>query len=132
MIWGFVDYENIGSLKDIELAIYQRLFVFCGPKNPNINMGNAAIKEFISIEIIKLNTNGANNLDFHIAYYLGNFSQKAPKNVQFHIITKDNGFNGLVSHIKRSGRLCQKITPKAAEKQSVKEKKPVKFSPVLN
>lgn len=125
LIWGFVDYENIGSLKDIEFEKYQRLFIFCGPKNPNIKLGNAVITEFIKIEIIKLQTNGANNLDFHIAYYLGKFSQMAQKDVQFHVITKDNGFNGLVNHIKKTGRVCKKIALK------VKEESPPP-SPVVN
>jgi hypothetical protein len=115
MIWGFVDYENIGSLKDVDFAKYQKLFIFCGPKNPNIKLGDAVINEFITIEIIKLKTNGANNLDFHIAYYLGKFTQTAPQNIEFHIITKDNGFNGLVSHIKKSGRVCLKVTQKTEE-----------------
>lgn len=116
MIWGFVDYENVGSLKDIEFSTYQKLFIFCGPKNPNIKLGNAAISEFINIQIIKLQTNGANNLDFHIAYYLGKFAQTAPRDTQFHVITKDNGFNGLVSHIKKTGRICKKITLKDEQK----------------
>ncbi len=124
MIWGFVDYENVGSLKDIEFSTYQKLFIFCGPKNPNIKLGNAVISDFINIQIIKLNTNGANNLDFHIAYYLGKFSQTAPKETQFHVITKDNGFNGLVSHIKKTGRICKKVTLKIAEKSQ-----PIKLSP---
>lgn len=109
MIWGFVDYENIGSLKDINFATYQKLFIFCGPKNPNIKLGEQVINEFINIQIIKLNTNGANNLDFHIAYYLGKFSITASKETEFHIISKDNGFNGLVNHIKKTGRACKKI-----------------------
>ena len=124
MIWGFVDYENIGSLKNIDFSTYQKLFIFCGPKNPNIKLGNAAISEFINIQIIKLKTNGANNLDFHIAYYLGKFSQTAPKETQFHVITRDNGFNGLVSHIKKTGRMCKKITQKTEEKPP-----PEKLSP---
>ncbi len=93
MIWGFVDYENIGSLKDVDFTRYQRLFIFCGPKNSNIKLGNAVISEFIRIELIKLKTSGFNNLDFHIAYYLGQFSNTAEKDIQFHIITGDNGFN---------------------------------------
>jgi hypothetical protein len=124
MIWGFVDYENVGSLKDIEFSTYQKLFIFCGPKNPNIKLGSAVISDFINIQIIKLNTSGANNLDFHIAYYLGKFSQTAPKETQFHVITKDNGFNGLVNHIKKTGRICKKITFKTAEKSQ-----PIKLSP---
>ena len=115
MIWGFVDYENVGSLADVEFGKYQKLFIFCGPQNPNIKLGNAVINEFIKIEIIKLKTNGANNLDFHIAYYLGKFTQIAPKDVQFHIISKDNGFNGLINHIKNTGRVCKKISQKAKE-----------------
>ena len=124
MIWGFVDYENIGSLKDIEFSKYNRLYIFCGPKNQNIKLGNAVISEFIKIELIKLKTNGANNLDFHIAYYLGKYSVSAPKDVQFHVITKDNGFNGLISHIKSTGRICKKVTQNADKKVQ-----PVKLSP---
>lgn len=124
MIWGFVDYENIGSLKDIDFSKYQKLFIFCGPKNPNIKLGNKVINEFINIQIIKLNTNGANNLDFHIAYYLGKFSHTASKETEFHVISKDNGFNGLVSHIKKTGRICKKITPKTDE-----QPQPVKLTP---
>ena len=33
------------------------------------------------------------------------------------VFTKDNGFNGLVAHVKKSGRVCQKIIPEAVEKQ---------------
>jgi hypothetical protein len=110
MIWAFVDYENTGSLKGISFDQYQRIFIFCGPKNSKINIGDAAFSEFLKIEIIKLKTTGANNLDFHIAYYLGKFSQIANQDVQFHIITRDNGFNGLVNHIKNTGRKCNKIT----------------------
>jgi len=124
MIWGFVDYENIGSLKDIEFSKYHRLFIFCGPKNPNIKLGNAAINEFIKIEIIKLKTNGANNLDFHIAFYLGQFSQTAPREVQFHVITRDNGFNGLINHIKKTGRICKKITQNVDEKSKLVQLSP--------
>lgn len=124
MIWGFVDYENIGSLKGINFGTYQKLFIFCGPKNPNIKLGEQVIDEFINIQIIKLKTNGANNLDFHIAYYLGKFSLTASNEVEFHVISKDNGFNGLVSHIKKTGRLCKKITLK-----NEKKAQPVKLSP---
>lgn len=111
MIWGFVDYENTGSLKGIEFSKYQKLYIFCGPKNPNIKLGDVVINEFLKIEIIKLKSAGANNLDFHIAYYLGKFSETAPKEIKFHIISKDNGFNGLVSHMKKTGRSCQKVIP---------------------
>lgn len=111
MIWGFVDYENVGSLKGIDFSQYEKLYVFCGPKNPSIKLGDVAIREFLKIELIKLSTAGFNNLDFHIAYYLGKFSESAPPETEFHVISKDNGFNGLISHIRTTGRACRKVNP---------------------
>ncbi|MES9856041.1 MAG: PIN domain-containing protein [Sedimenticola sp.] len=128
MIWGFIDYENTGTLECIDFQAYQRIYVFCGSKNSKINLGDAAISEFLSIEIIRLKTTGADNLDFHIAYYLGKFSEKASKDVEFHIITNDNGFNGLVNHIKKTGRNCKKVAFQAKIKK--KPNKPtVQLSP---
>jgi len=128
MIWAFVDYENTGSLDGIDYKLYQRILVFCGPKNSKIKLGNAEFSEFISIEIIKLKTTGADNLDFHIAYYLGKYSQIVCQDIEFHVISKDNGFNGLVNHIKKTGRKCKKVT--IQEKLKNKTKQPsVPLSP---
>ncbi len=128
MNWAFVDYENMGSLENIDYQAYQRIFVFCGPKNSKINLGDAVFSEFIRIEIIRLKTMGENNLDFHIAYYLGKFSETANQDIEFHIITKDNGFNGLVNHIKKTGRKCKKVTPQAKQKKETRPS-PVTLSP---
>lgn len=118
MIWGFVDYENLGSLKGITFNQYQKLYIFCGPKNPNINLGDVVVNEFLKIEVIKLKSTGSNNLDFHIAYYLGKFSETAAKDIQFHVISRDHGFDGLVSHIKKTGRACQRTAPANGEKKT--------------
>jgi len=119
MTWGFVDYENMGSLKGVEFSKYQKLYIFCGPRNPNIKLGDVVINEFLKIEIIKLKSIGANNLDFHIAYYLGKFSETAPKEIKFQVISKDNG---LISHIKKTGRSCQKFTPTDSSKKIITSK----------
>ena len=108
-IWAFVDYENTGTLEGLEFDTYQRIFVFCGPKNTRIKIGEASFSDFLSIEIVKLKTTGADNLDFHIAYYLGKFSETSDQNIEFHVISKDNGFNGLIKYIKDSGRICKKV-----------------------
>lgn len=124
MIWAFIDYENIGSLDSIQMDRYQRILVFCGPKNTKINIGKTTFSKFINLEIIKLKTTGSNNLDFHIAYYLGIYSKIAEQQVEFHVISKDNGFNGLINHIKQTGRKCKKVTLQS----KVKSKKTVVFS----
>ena len=120
MNWAFVDYENIGCLDGIAFNNYERILIFCGPKNSKINIGSSTIPDFLQIEIIKLKSIGANNLDFHISYYLGKFAQTAKSEVQFHVITNDNGFNGLVSHINKTGRVCKKISLKTKNKAPVK------------
>jgi len=116
MMWAFIDYENIGSLDGIQMGKYQRVFVFCGPKNTKLNIGQTTFSKFFKIEIIKLKTTGANNLDFHIAYYLGIYSKVADQHIEFHVISKDNGFNGLINHIKQTGRKCKKITLQSKDK----------------
>ncbi len=36
MIWAFVDYENLGSLEQVDLSSYQKVFVFLGPKHKSL------------------------------------------------------------------------------------------------
>lgn len=109
MIWAFVDYENVGSLEGLNTSDYERVFVFCGPKNTRIKVGALPTEGFCRIEVIGVATTGANNLDFHLAFHLGRFHEVADKGVAFHIISNDSGFNGLVNHLKKLERRCKKV-----------------------
>jgi hypothetical protein len=112
MNWAFVDYENVGSLEALNISEYERIFVFCGPKNTRIKVGALPTVGFCRIELIGVTTGGANNLDFHMAFYLGRFHEVAEKGVAFHVISNDSGFNGLVNHLIKLGRSCKKIAMK--------------------
>ena len=114
MNWAFVDYENVGSLESLDIPAYERVFVFCGPKNTKIKMGTLPSDGFCKIELIGVTTTGANNLDFHLAFHLGRFHEVAERGVEFHIISNDSGFNGLVNHLKKLGRSCKKVVTKKA------------------
>ncbi len=116
MQWGFVDYENVGSLEAIDLGKYQRVFVFLGPKNTKLKLGEVSSVGFCTLEIISLNTMGPNNLDFHLAFHLGRFHEIAGESVEFHIVTNDGGFNGLVTHLRGLGRKCKRVPTKQVEK----------------
>lgn len=131
MYWGFVDYENVGSLEGIDVKSYERLLIFCGPKNSKLKLGELPTTEFTKIELIGIKTNGANNLDFHLAFYLGRYHEIAVGSVEFHVISNDEGFNGIISHIKSIGRKCKKIQtrkqvsqPKTKTKTKTKTNKP--------
>lgn len=126
MNWAFVDYENVGSLETMDIAAYERVFVFCGPKNTRINVGALPSDGFCQIELLGVTTMGPNNLDFHLAFHLGRFHEIAEEGVAFHIVSNDAGFNGLVNHIKKLGRSCKKVTTKVvlpgnSEPQSLSE-----------
>jgi len=112
MTWAFVDYENVGSLEALNISEYQRVFVFCGPKNTKIKFGALPSNGFCGIELIGVTTVGSNNLDFHMAFHLGRFHEIAEKSVEFHIISNDSGFNGLVNQLKKIGRNCKKVSTK--------------------
>jgi len=116
MQWGFVDYENTGSLEAIDLSKYQRVFVFLGPRNTKLKLGEVSSVDFCMLEIISLNTMGPNNLDFHLAFHLGRFHESADEAIEFHIVTNDSGFNGLVNHVRGLGRKCKRVPTKQVEK----------------
>jgi len=117
MIWAFVDYENMGSLEGLSLSEYERVFVFCGPKNPRVKLGAPPIDGFCRVELIGVTTAGPNNLDFHLAFHLGRFHEIADKDVAFHIVSADRDFNGIVKHLIKIGRNCKKVSIKPAAKQ---------------
>lgn len=115
MNWAFVDYENVGSLEALRLSDYERVFVFCGPKNTRIKIGSLPAGESCRIELIGISTMGPNNLDFHMAFQIGRLHETAEPDVTFHIVSNDAGFNGLVHHLKKIGRNCKKVSPNTAK-----------------
>lgn len=112
MNWAFVDYENTGSLESVNVSGYDKIFVFCGPKNQKIKFGEIPASGFTSIELIGVNTIGPNNLDFIIAFHLGRLHEIADQDTEFHLVSNDGGFNGLVNHLKKIGRKCKQVLTK--------------------
>lgn len=111
MQWAFVDYENLGSLEGIELDSYQRIFVFCGPKNTKVKFGSLPANASLQLEIIGVQTISDNNVDFHLSFYLGSWHVRTENDIGFHVISHDKGYNGLIQHIKALGRDCKIIKP---------------------
>lgn len=127
MKWAFIDYENVGSLERVNLVDYQRLFVFCGPKNKSIKFETIPADGICHIELLSIMTGGRDNLDFHLAFHLGKEHQLALLEIQFDIVSNDTGFNGLVNHVKRLGRACKRLDSlKSTKKIAIESKKPTK------
>jgi len=122
MKWAFVDYENTGSLEVIDLAKYQRVLVFLGPKNTKLKVGEISAPAFCALDLIAVGTNGPNNLDFHLAFHLGRFHETADPQIGFDIVSNDTGFNGLVNHVKSLGRKCQRVGTRPPDKPKATSK----------
>lgn len=142
MKWAFVDYENIGNLGKVDLAGYERVIVFLGAKQPKLDFTDTKYDRPINLVVVQLKAVQANNLDFHLAYYLGKFDSQAPKDVSFDVISNDSGFSPLIGHIKTGGRVCKQVKIANASKDiqklieklqaNPKEKRPKKIVGLRN
>lgn len=102
-----VDQENVPAPRLEELTEHDcEVHVFIGenaaklPRELAVEMQKLGSKA----RYVEISGSGRNALDFHIAYYLGEYSGQK-ESVFFHIISKDTGFDPLVAHLKGKGFL---------------------------
>ena len=121
MNWAFVDYENVRSLESVDLASYQRVLIFCGPQNKTLKLDNLPASGVSRIDVITVPTSSKNNVDFHLAFHLGQEHAQAAPGVGFHVISHDKGYQGLISHLELLGRSCKLIEPGVGKKAAAKK-----------
>ena len=107
-----IDFENtqpkdVASLNGGRYSIK----VFLGAQQAKIPLEMARALQALGAhaEYIQINGNGNNAVDFHIAYYIGRYAATTP-NAQFHVISKDTGFDPLLKHLNKQGISCQRLT----------------------
>lgn len=100
-----IDYENvhpteIGTLCDGPFKVK----LFLGASQTKIPLTLAVSLQSLgeNAEYIQLSANGANALDFHIAYYIGRISAMEP-DASFLVVSNDAGFDPLVAHLNGNG-----------------------------
>ena len=97
-----IDYENVqpSALSVLEKEHF-KVVVFVGANQAKVAFDVAAQLQRLgpSASYVKISGNGPNALDFHIAYYIGHLAATEP-DAYFHIISKDTGFDPLISHLK--------------------------------
>jgi hypothetical protein len=99
-----VDYENIGKIDLAAIPDGVRVPFFFGASQRTVptEFLKAALRlgeRFVPIDI---EGQGKNALDFHIAFYLGEYLVRAP-DTDCVILSKDKGFDPLVRHLTRRG-----------------------------
>ena len=126
-----IDYENVqpDNLAQLTDPAF-RVLVFVGDKQAKISFALASAMQSLGsrAEYIKIEGNGQNALDFHIAFYIGQHAT-GDNLSQFHIISKDTGFDPLIRHLKykqirieRREDLATLIQPKAQPAKPVPPK----------
>jgi PIN domain len=99
-----VDYENIGKIDLAAIPDGVRVPFFFGASQRTVptDFLKAALRlgeRFVPIDI---EGQGKNALDFHIAFYLGEYLARDPATACV-ILSKDKGFDPLVRHLARRG-----------------------------
>ena len=134
-IYALIDYENIMSLDGIKLEQYEKVIIFSGPLQDVIKLPSTTLEHDITIKIIRVTSTSQNNVDFHLVLELGVLSQKLPAEIAFHIISKDKGYDGVISFLHQSGRNCSRVTPiqqKPLLKIAAEKVKKTKASPNID
>jgi len=105
-----IDSENVKP-EYIEKLKHEhfRVIVFVGPhlKRLDFAVANAIQSLGANGSYVQLSRPGPNALDFHIAYYIGQLSAEH-KDAYFHIISKDEGFDPLIKHLKDRKVFCSR------------------------
>ena len=78
-----------------------KLIVFVGSSQAKLPFETAAAMQRMGsrAEYVRIDGNGPNALDFHIAFYIGQIAAAEPA-AFFHVISKDKGFDPLIKHLK--------------------------------
>jgi len=106
-----VDYENVQNinLEKIPKKDFM-VYLFIGESQNKIpfNMVIDAQKFGEKLIWIKIDGNGSNALDFHIAFYLGNMANEK-SNDEYIILSKDKGFDPLIRYVLKKNIKCKRI-----------------------
>lgn len=123
-----IDYESVGDAtlaKVLQLEPkYQRILLLIGAEQHAQDAAAAFITKALAadkrIDLIKMSETSNNNLDLHLAFYLGKTLAEEPS-AEYVIFTKDKkDFDPLVNHLKNRGIKCSRkeFTDKPTAKSS--------------
>ena len=143
----FVDYENVPGV-DLscigEKAAHVTLLLGARQTKLDVTLAQKLMAHAASTQLIRLEKEGKNALDFTLAFYLGRAVQMDPE-ASFHVVSKDGGYDNLIEHLQKKHIRIHKHAddsrltfepgeaPKtAAPKPSAKAPTPVQPSPKAN
>jgi len=105
-----VDYENVQQIESSELPDEVSVRIFIGAKQTKVRR---QVLELVSsrpdrIKPVFIDGQASNALDFHIAFYLGEYATTMP-GARFLILSKDKDYDPLIRHLKSRDIQCERI-----------------------
>lgn len=108
---ALIDYENIGSLEGVSLHDFDKVLFFTGAKQENIKIPVTALSSTISLRIIPATEVSKNNVDFHLVLELGQLTALSGDTSHFSVISRDKGYDGIITRLNAAGISCTRFTP---------------------
>lgn len=105
-----IDYENVHKIDLSILDDSYQAIIFVGAQQnpPKAARNKATAHRFTRVDFQKIEGNGKNALDFHIAFHLGRTFETAP-DTSCIVLSKDRGFDPLLSHLNKNGLQCRRV-----------------------
>jgi len=106
-----IDYENVQGVNLSELQGMEfKVKIFTGSSQSKIPIELVSSAQVLGnqVEWIRIDGNGPNALDFHIAYYLGEYAAMNSGDEYF-ILSRDKGFDPLIKHLAKKRLFCKRI-----------------------
>jgi len=107
-----IDFENIQEipLQAIDPSSTEvRLYVGKSQNRVPFELASAAQRFGEAFSWHKIAGEGKNNLDFHIAFELGQLSARPERDCEYVILSKDTGYDHLLEYAKAKGIHCRRI-----------------------
>ena len=99
----FVDFENVQKL-DLsgfrDRVVKVALFLGAKQKRLDTTLVQQLVERAEHVHLVRLTSSGKNALDFALAHYLGRAICGDPTGF-FHVVSKDQGFDPLIDHLRR-------------------------------
>lgn len=111
---AFIDYENCSNLTEISLNIYTELIIFAGAKQNNVALPVNAFPEAVKITLRHVSEVSRNNVDFHLVLELGQCVCHYGPEKEYHIVSADKGYDGIVRTLQARGIRCRRVSPDKA------------------
>lgn len=102
----FFDFENVQSVKEEHLNKNTDIIILVGLDQDKkaFQYAETKFKKVSSVNLIKVDGQGDQALDFFLVFYLGTFYEKIKdKNIFVYLYSDDKGYKYLINHLKGKG-----------------------------